>query len=46
MLGDIIHMSVFGKHIVALHKMEDIIELMERRSAIYSNRPYMPVTEL
>ena len=39
-------MSAFGKHIVVLHKMEDINELMEKRSAIYSNRPYIPATEL
>ncbi|KAF8342442.1 cytochrome P450, partial [Amanita rubescens] len=44
--SDIIHMSAFGKHIVVLHKMEDINELMEKRSAIYSNRPYIPATEL
>ena len=41
-LGDIIHMSAMGSHIVVLHKMEDIAELLERRSAIYSSRPWIP----
>lgn len=45
-LGDIIHMSALGKHIVVLHKKEDMTELMEKRSRIYSNRPWIPVTEL
>ncbi|KAF8342432.1 cytochrome P450 [Amanita rubescens] len=44
--SDIVHMSALGKHIVVLHKMEDINELLEKRSAIYSNRPYIPITEL
>ena len=45
-LGDIIHVSAMNKHIVVLHKMEDIIELMERRSAIYSSRPWIPAAAM
>jgi hypothetical protein len=45
-LGDIIHMSALSKHIVVLHKKDDITELMEKRSRIYSNRPWIPVAEL
>jgi hypothetical protein len=44
--GDIIHMSAFNNHIIVLHKVEDITELMEKRSAIYSSRPWIPVAEL
>jgi len=46
MLGDIIHMSALGKHIVVLNKIEDINELMEKRSALYCSRPYLPVIEM
>ncbi|KAF8342440.1 cytochrome P450 [Amanita rubescens] len=44
--SDIIHMTALGKHIVVLNKLEDINELMEKRSAIYSNRPWIPATEM
>ncbi|KAK2460236.1 hypothetical protein APHAL10511_007625 [Amanita phalloides] len=44
--GDIIHLSAMNMHIVVLHKMEDIIELMEKRSANYSSRPSIPISEL
>ncbi|KAF8719237.1 hypothetical protein AX14_011281 [Amanita brunnescens Koide BX004] len=44
--SDIIHVSAMNKHIVVLHKMEDIIELMERRSAIYSSRPWIPAAAM
>ncbi|KAF8309118.1 cytochrome P450 [Amanita rubescens] len=44
--SDIIHVSAMNKHIVVLHKMEDITELMERRSAIYSSRPWIPAAEM
>ena len=45
-LGDIIHMSAMGNHIVVLHKKEDITELLEKRSAIYSGHPWIPSVEL
>jgi hypothetical protein len=45
-LGDIIHVSAMNKHIVVLHKMDDIIELMEKSSAIYSSRPWIPAAEM
>ncbi|KIL71198.1 hypothetical protein M378DRAFT_54708, partial [Amanita muscaria Koide BX008] len=36
--SDIIHLSVMSTHIVVLQTMEDITELLERRSANYSSR--------
>lgn len=36
--GDIISLSAFGTTIVALNKREDVINLFEKRSAIYSDR--------
>ncbi|KAK2460238.1 hypothetical protein APHAL10511_007627 [Amanita phalloides] len=44
--SDIIHLSAMGTHIIILHKMEDVAALMEKRSAIYSSRPWMPIVEL
>ncbi|KAF8330474.1 cytochrome P450 [Amanita rubescens] len=44
--SDIIHMSCMNNHIVVLHKLEDITELMEKRSAIYSSRPWIPAAEM
>jgi hypothetical protein len=37
--GDIIHLSIFGQHIVVLSSRAIINELFERRSNIYSDRP-------
>ncbi|KAF8633044.1 hypothetical protein AX14_010779, partial [Amanita brunnescens Koide BX004] len=39
-------MSALGRHIIVLQKMEDITELMERRSTIYCDRPWIPAIEL
>jgi len=39
-------MSVINTHIVVLHKIEDAMALLEKRSAIYSDRPIMPIYEL
>ncbi|KAK2460240.1 hypothetical protein APHAL10511_007629 [Amanita phalloides] len=44
--SDIIHLSALGTHIVVLHKMEDIVELIGRRSTIYSSRPWVPITDI
>ncbi|KIL66930.1 hypothetical protein M378DRAFT_55556, partial [Amanita muscaria Koide BX008] len=35
----IIHLSVMNTHIVVLNTVEDITELLERRSGVYSSRP-------
>ena len=37
---------MMGTHIVVLHKMEDVAELLEKRSAIYCSRPEIPITAL
>ncbi|KIY43454.1 cytochrome P450 [Fistulina hepatica ATCC 64428] len=37
--GDIIHISVFGKSTVILNSESAVIDLLEKRGAIYSNRP-------
>ncbi len=45
-LGDIIHVTALGQHIVILHSVEDAIELLEKRAHIYSSRPSFPMLEL
>ncbi|KAM6494491.1 Cytochrome P450 [Amanita muscaria] len=45
-LGDIVHMSAVNIHIVVLHTMEDVTALLEKRSAIYSDRPVFPVATI
>lgn len=40
------HYRVYDKHFVILNSLEDSVELLEKRSGIYSDRPYMPMLEL
>ncbi len=40
------HYRVYDKHTVILNSYEDNVELLEKRSAIYSDRPYMPMGRL
>ncbi|KAF7353983.1 Cytochrome P450 [Mycena venus] len=37
--GDIVHVSAFGQHIILLNSETTVFDLLERRSAIYSDRP-------
>lgn len=37
--GDIVHVSAFGQHIILLNSETTVLDLLERRSAIYSDRP-------
>ncbi len=39
-------MSAMSNHVVILNKMSDVTELMEKRSGIYSSRPWIPVAEM
>ena len=45
-IGSIIHASALGSHIVVLNKFEDAEELLEKRAAIYSDRPEFPIQKL
>ncbi|KAJ7151250.1 cytochrome P450 [Mycena filopes] len=42
--GDIVHVSVFGQHIIILNSEETVFDLLERRSAIYSDRPQLTMS--
>lgn len=44
--SSVIYLSALNHHFVILNKMEDIAELMERRSSKYSDRPSSPMYKL
>ncbi|KIJ57218.1 hypothetical protein M422DRAFT_148860 [Sphaerobolus stellatus SS14] len=37
--GDVAHVAAFGKHVILLNSIKACTELLEQRSAIYSDRP-------
>ena len=39
--GPIVHFSVFGRHFVLLNTHNVILDLLEKRSVIYSSKPRM-----
>ncbi len=43
--GDVFMLNVLGKNIVVINSEKAAIELMEKRSAIYNDRPPMPILE-
>jgi hypothetical protein len=45
-VGDVIHLDVLGQHIIFLNTYERAIDLLEKRSALYSDRVHTPMTEL
>ncbi|PPQ63628.1 hypothetical protein CVT24_004381 [Panaeolus cyanescens] len=44
--GDIIHFTVYGEHTIILNRLEDTIELLEKRSGLYSSRKQSTMTKL
>ena len=43
--GDVFILHVLGKPIVIINSEKAAVELMEKRSAIYSDRPRAPILE-
>ncbi|KAF8523760.1 cytochrome P450 [Hysterangium stoloniferum] len=41
--GDIVHIEVLGKHIIFINSVDVANDLLAQRSAIYSDRPYLPM---
>ncbi|KAJ7432778.1 cytochrome P450 [Mycena galericulata] len=39
--GPIVHLRVFGKSLIVLNDVNDVTELLDRKSRIYSNRPVL-----
>lgn len=42
-IGDVVHVSALGRHLIILNSHEAAIELLEKRSSIYSERPILPM---
>ena len=45
-IGDIVHLHMFGQHIIIVNSHEVAVDLYDKRGAIYSNRPHLPSTEI
>lgn len=41
--GEIVHVKVFDKHIMILNTVEAMNEIFDKRSALYSDRPRLPM---
>lgn len=41
--GDVVHVQAFGNHFVILNSAEAVDDLLEKKSAIYSDRPRLPM---
>ena len=44
--GDILYLTVLGRHIVVLNSVESAVTLLEKRANKYSDRPVIPTTEV
>ncbi|KAJ7244880.1 cytochrome P450 [Mycena rebaudengoi] len=44
--GGIVHAEALGKHIIILNSYKVVSDLLEKRSHIYSDRPYLPMVDL
>lgn len=44
--GDIIHLSALGKHIVVVNSIEKAVDLLDKRSSNYSDRPDIPMANM
>jgi hypothetical protein len=43
LLGDLVHINIFGQHIIFVNSVEIARNLFEKRSSIYSDRIYSPM---
>jgi cytochrome P450 len=41
--GDITHIEVLGRHIIVLNSVKTAMEMMDRKSTLYSDRPVLPM---
>ncbi|KAG2067911.1 cytochrome P450 [Suillus decipiens] len=41
--GDITHIEVLGRHIIVLNSFKTIIEMMDIKGTLYSDRPFLPM---
>jgi hypothetical protein len=45
-LGSLLHVRALDKHMIVLNSVNDAIELLDKRSNNYSDRPYFPMLKL
>jgi hypothetical protein len=43
--GDVVHVNMLGQHLIILNSIEAANELLDQRSAIYSDRPFIPMLQ-
>ncbi|KAG2077746.1 cytochrome P450 [Suillus decipiens] len=41
--GDISHVEVLGQHIMVLNSVKTAVEMLEKKSSVYSDRPVLPM---
>jgi hypothetical protein len=41
--GDIMHVQVLGQHIIVLNSVKTAMEMLDNKSAVYSDRPVFPM---
>lgn len=44
--GDVIHFNMIGQHVVVLNSVQASVELLEKRGAKYSDRPFFALFEV
>ncbi|TFK49673.1 cytochrome P450 [Heliocybe sulcata] len=44
--GELVHFTVFGQHFVIINSMRVAVDLLEKRSKTYSDRPQFPIINL
>jgi hypothetical protein len=42
-VGDITHIEVLGQHIIVLNSVKTAMEMLDSKSALYSDRPVLPM---
>jgi hypothetical protein len=45
-VGDILHASAFGNHVVVINSLKLAEEIFERRARLYNDRPVIPIVEV
>lgn len=41
--GDISHVEVLGQHVIVLNSVKAAVEMLEKKSSVYSDRPVLPM---
>lgn len=41
--GDIPHIEVLGQHVIVLNSVKTAMELLDKKSSVYSDRPVLPM---